>query len=86
MNAFLMQFQADILGIPVVRPKVTETTALGAALLAAIGAGRLTLDQAKAIVKPDLTFTPEMDEVDRANALEGWHRAVERAKGWASAE
>lgn len=85
-NGFLMQFQADILGIPVVRPQVTETTALGAALLAGIGAGLLTLDQARAIVKPDLTFTPAMDEYDRAEALDGWHRAVERARGWASAE
>jgi len=82
MNAFLMQFQSDILGIPVVRPKVTETTALGAAMLAAVGTGHLTLDQAKAVVKPDLTFTPQMDEVDRTNALDGWHRAVERARGW----
>ncbi|MFH1879190.1 MAG: glycerol kinase GlpK, partial [Bacillota bacterium] len=52
MNGFLMQFQADILGIPVVRPKVTETTALGVAMLAGIGAGCLTMEQAKAIVKP----------------------------------
>ena len=78
-----MQFQADILGIPVVRPLVTETTALGAALLAGIGAGLLTLDQARAIVKPDLTFTPAMDEYDRAEGMDGWHRAVERARGWA---
>ncbi|MBE0600849.1 MAG: glycerol kinase GlpK [Firmicutes bacterium] len=81
-NAFLMQFQADILGIPVVRPRVTETTALGAAMLAAIGVNELTLEQAKAIVQPDLTFTPQMDEIDRANAMDGWRRAVERAKNW----
>ncbi|MBN1777781.1 MAG: glycerol kinase GlpK [Clostridiales bacterium] len=81
-NAFLMQFQADILGIPVVRPKVTETTALGAAMLAAVGAGHMTLEQAKTIVKPDLTFTPQMDEADRASALDGWHRAVERSLKW----
>lgn len=86
MNAFLMQFQADILNIPVVRPRVTETTALGAALLAAVGTGHLTFDQARATVQPDLTFTPQMDEVDRVNAMDGWHRAVERAQGWASAE
>ena len=86
MNAFLMQFQADILNIPVVRPRIAETTALGAAMLAGIGTGHLTLDDAKAIVQPDLTFKPQMDEVDRANALDGWHRAVERAQGWASAE
>ena len=86
MNAFLMQFQADILGIPVVRPQVTETTALGAALLSAIGSGQLTMEQAKTLVKPDLTFTPAMDAYDRAEALDGWHRAVERAKNWASAD
>ena len=55
-------------------------------MLAGIGTGHLTMDQAKAIVKPDLTFTPQMDEVDRSEALDGWHRAVERAKGWATAE
>ncbi len=85
-NAFLMQFQADVLGIPVVRPQVTETTALGAALLAGIGSGTLTLEQAKACVKPDLTFTPAMDAYDRATAMDGWHRAIERAKGWGSAD
>ena len=83
MNGFLMQFQADILNIPVVRPQVTETTALGAAMLAGIGTGALTMEQAKAIVKPDLSFTPQMDEYDRAAAMDGWHRAVGRAKGWA---
>ncbi|MFH1512131.1 MAG: glycerol kinase GlpK [Bacillota bacterium] len=86
MNGFLMQFQADILGIPVVRPKVTETTALGAAMLAGIGAGGRTMAQAKAIVQPDLTFTPQMDEYDRAVALDGWHRAVDRSRGWASSD
>ncbi len=85
-NGFLMQFQADILGIPVVRPQVTETTALGAAMLAGIGSGHLTMEQAKAIVKPDLTFTPQMDAYDRARALDGWHRAVERARGWATSD
>ncbi len=84
MNAFLMQFQADILGIPVVRPQVTETTALGAAMLAGLGAGVLTLDEAKACVKPDLTFTPQMDAFDRAKALDGWHRAVDRSRNWSS--
>ncbi len=82
MNAFLMQFQADILGIPVVRPQVTETTALGAAMLAGLGAGALTLDEARACVKPDLTFAPRMDAFDRAKALDGWHRAVDRSRNW----
>ena len=82
-NGFLMQFQSDILGIPVVRPQVTETTALGAAMLAGIGSGNLTFDQARAFVKPDLTFTPQMDETDSAIELDGWHRAVELARGWA---
>ncbi|MCL1854975.1 MAG: glycerol kinase GlpK [Clostridia bacterium] len=82
-NGFLMQFQADILGIPVVRPVVLETTALGAALLAGLAvelyAGK---EEAAACVKPDLTFHPNMDDSLRKSALHGWRRAVERAKGW----
>ncbi|MDD3212725.1 MAG: glycerol kinase GlpK [Eubacteriales bacterium] len=82
-NRFMMQFQADILGVPVVRPGVLETTALGAALLAGIGVG-LYADQeeAAARIKPDLNFRPCMDEENRAQALRGWHRAVERSRNW----
>ena len=83
-NGFLMQFQADITGIPVVRPRVLETTALGAALLAGLGAGVYSCmeDTAKGWQK-DLEFAPRMDEATRKLNLRGWHRAVERAKDWA---
>ena len=83
-NAFLMQFQADICGIPVVRPKVLETTALGAALLAGLGAGIFATpgDTARAW-KQDLEFAPRMDEATRRLELAGWHRAVERSLGFA---
>ena len=82
-NGFMMQFQSDILGIPVVRPVVLETTALGAALLAGIGVGLYaSKEEAASMVKPDLTFLPQMDAQNRDLALYGWHRAVERAQNW----
>ena len=85
-NGFMMQFQSDIMGIPVVRPAVLETTALGAALLAGLAVGMYaSKEEAAQMVKPDLTFTPQMDARDRNLALYGWHRAVERAKGWVEA-
>ncbi|MDD3921241.1 MAG: glycerol kinase GlpK, partial [Eubacteriales bacterium] len=85
-NGFLMQFQSDILGIPLVRPVVLETTALGAALLAGLAAGVYAdKEEAVGMVKPDLTFAPHMSEYDRNLALYGWHRAVERSRGWVEA-
>jgi len=83
-NAFLMQFQADITGVPVVRPRVLETTALGAALLAGLGAGvYASPEEAARGWQKDLEFTPRMDEATRRLNLKGWHRAVERSLGWA---
>ncbi len=83
-NSFLMQFQADITAIPVVRPRVLETTALGAALLAGLGAGVYTsLKETAKGWQKDLEFTPRMDEATRKLNLRGWHKAVERAKDWA---
>ena len=83
-NSFLMQFQADITGIPVVRPRVLETTALGAALLAGLGAGIYgSAEEATKGWMKDLEFTPRMDEATRRLNLKGWHKAVERAKDWA---
>jgi len=82
-NSFMMQFQADIMGVSVVRPVVLETTALGAALLAGIGVGLYaSKEEAASMVKPDLTFRPEMEDEHREAALAGWHRAVERSFGW----
>ena len=84
-NAFLMQFQADIMNVPVVRPQVMETTALGAALLAGLTVGVFnSLEDIRKVWQRDLTFTPAMSEGDRRLALRGWHRAVERSRGWLS--
>jgi glycerol kinase len=82
-NNLLMQFQADILGVPVVRPQVLETTALGAAYLAglAVGFWESTDDIARNI-RIDRRFEPAMTR-ERAAQLRGeWAKAVERAKGW----
>ncbi len=83
-NGFLMQFQADVLDKKVCRSAVGETTALGAAYLAGLAAGvwRDT-DELKDIWSADHVFVPELDEQHRARILRDWHRAVERAGGWA---
>ena len=82
-NRFLMQFQSDIINVPVVRPRVMETTALGAAMLAGLAVGEFSsLDEIAAIWQRDLNFDPEMDAHERKNLLRGWHRAVQRAKDW----
>ena len=83
-NSFLMQFQADITAIPVVRPRVLETTALGAALLAGLGAGVYSsLEETAKGWQKDLEFVSRMDEATRKLNLRGWHKAVERSKDWA---
>ena len=84
-NNLLMQIQADLLGVPVVRPKITETTALGAAYLAglAIGLWSSTQDIASQW-SIDRRFEPSMALADRQAKLARWHQALERAKGWAT--
>jgi len=82
-NALLMQFQADLLGVPVVRSAVAETTALGAAFLAGLAQGILkspsqVADQWKAAGK----FEPRMSRDQARTLREQWNRSVERAKGW----
>jgi glycerol kinase len=85
-NDFLCQFQADILDVPVLRPAVIETTGLGAAYLAGLGAGIWSsLDALTERATIERTFTPAMDPSARARRYEGWQRAVERARGWAHA-
>jgi glycerol kinase len=83
-NNLLMQFQADVLGVPLVRPRVTETTALGAAYLAGLAVGYWK-DQAEiaAQQKPDQRFVPTMKKTERERLLGNWNRALKRAKGWA---
>lgn len=82
-NDFLMQLQADILGVPVVRPAVRETTALGSAYAAGLSAGVFaSTDELRRLWRADRTFEPQWDVERREEALRGWRRAVERARGW----
>ncbi len=83
-NRWLMQFQADVLGAPVVVPEISETTALGAAYLAGIATGAWSKDEVGRMWRPRARFEPAMGEDERASLLEGWGRAVERSKGWAA--
>ncbi len=82
-NAWLMQFQADVLGRPVVVPEITETTALGAAYLAGVGAGAWTLEQVSALWREAARFEPRMGEGQRRALLDRWRQAVEHSRGWA---
>ncbi len=77
-NDLLMQFQADMLQTRVERPAVTETTALGAALLAALGAGWIGLDEVRRNWQLDRAFTPQMDAHQRNARYAGWKKAVQR--------
>jgi glycerol kinase len=83
VNSWLMQFQADMLGVPVVVPEVSETTALGAAFLAGVGTGMWTQEDVRASWREKQRFEPQMSADERESLLSGWHRAVERARGWA---
>jgi len=83
-NGWLMQFQADVLGRPVVVPEVSETTALGAAYLAGIGTGTWSPDDVRSLWREAARYEPQMGEDERASLLHGWRRALERAKNWAS--
>jgi glycerol kinase len=82
-NDLLMQLQADLLNVPVVRPKVAETTALGAAYLAglAVGFWKSQADIARQW-QVDKRFKPAMKAPARKRITEGWSRALDRAKAW----
>ncbi len=83
-NDLLMQFQADLLGVPVVRPAVTETTALGAAYLAGLGVGYWrSIDELAGNWRVDRRFEPRLAREAVAARMEDWTRAVGRAKDWA---
>ncbi|MCZ2095145.1 MAG: glycerol kinase GlpK, partial [Anaerolineae bacterium] len=83
-NDFLMQFQADVLGVPVERPAVTETTALGAAYLAGLATNFWhSQGEIARQWRVERTFEPRMSADQRESLYRGWQRAVERAKGWA---
>jgi len=83
VNDLLMQFQADVLGVPVVRPRVTETTALGAAYLAGLATSFWpSSEELRSKRQDDVRFEPKMDATERADRAAHWHRAVERSKNW----
>ncbi len=86
-NNFLMQTQADIVDVPVIRPRCVETTAMGAAYLAglAVGYWKSKEDVVKNWAR-DYTFKPSIDEADREAKVKGWKKAVKYAYGWAKCE
>jgi glycerol kinase len=87
VNDFLMQLQADVLGVPVVRPVVRETTSLGAAYAAGLAVGAFeSTDALRKLWRADRTFEPAWSEDRRESAYRGWKRAVERTRGWVEAE
>jgi glycerol kinase len=82
-NALLMQFQADVLGVPVVRPAITETTALGAAYAAGLAVGFWPdLATLSAHWRKDAEWTPAMDPAQREREYGQWKKAVQRTLGW----
>ncbi|HEY5470051.1 MAG TPA: glycerol kinase GlpK [Bacteroidales bacterium] len=84
VNNQLMQFQSDLLQAKVVRPKITETTALGAAYLAGLAIKYWTdISELKKLWQMDRTFSPQLKSKDTLSQIKGWHRAVNAARAWA---
>jgi glycerol kinase len=81
-NNFLCQFQADVLNVEVLRPAVIETTAMGAAFLAGVGAGLWTAADLTGRWRLERRFRPSPGSASRAAGYAGWRRAVERSRGW----
>ena len=83
INDFLMQFQADLLGVNVVRPKITETTALGAAYLAGLAVGFWTTqEEIASLWATQRTFVPKLARSEADARIASWRQAVERTKNW----
>jgi glycerol kinase len=85
-NAWLMQFQADVLGVPVIVPEIAETTALGAAYLAGIATGLWTPAQVKEMWREAAAYEPRMPASERDELLGRWRQALERSRSWARAD
>jgi glycerol kinase len=86
-NNFLMQFQSDMLGVSVEVPRITETTALGAAYLAGLATGQWeSREEISALNRSSKRYEPTMRVEERQKLYRNWGRAVERARGWAQAE
>jgi glycerol kinase len=81
-NAWLMQFQADVLGAPVVVPEIAETTALGAAYLAGIATGRWSREQVGEMWREAARYEPRLGAAEREALLADWSRALERSRAW----
>lgn len=82
-NNFLMQFQADLLGCEIKRPKIIETTAIGAAFLAGLAVGFWeNQEELQELWEADQSFQPNMNEEKRDQLIHFWHKAVERSKNW----
>ena len=80
----LCQFQADLLGVPVLRPRVAETTALGAGFLAGLGAGVWSsTDELADVWQLDRRFEPQMDVAERDARHARWRQALQHSLGWA---
>ena len=83
VNELLMQFQSDLLGVPVVRPRVNETTSLGAAYAAGLAVDFWSSeDELRKNWAADKDWTPRMDPDERARLYAGWQKAVERTLNW----
>jgi glycerol kinase len=86
-NDLLLQFQADLMGVPVLRPAVTETTALGAAYLAGLATGVWkTTDEVARQWRVERRFEPEMSRARAEELRSRWRQALDRARGWESAD
>ncbi|MCD6728297.1 MAG: glycerol kinase GlpK [Solirubrobacteraceae bacterium] len=84
-NRWLMQFQADVLGVPVVVPEIAETTGFGAALLAGVGAGLWSQQRVGELWRERARYEPRIGADERAALLDDWRRALDRARHWAPA-
>jgi glycerol kinase len=83
VNELLMQFQADLLGVPVIRPRITETTALGAAFAAGLSVGYWdSLDQLTALWEEERRWAPQMEQEARRQRIHFWRKAVSRSFDW----
>ena len=86
-NNLMMQFQADILNVPVVKPVIQETTALGAAFCAGLAVGVWEhLDEIRGLRDSSKTYQPQMTQLERQNNWNGWNKAVSRSVGWMDPE
>jgi glycerol kinase len=81
-NELLMQFQADLLGVPVVRPVVRETTALGAAFAAGLSVGFWQPGEPESLWREDRRWLPGLSQEERERRCRSWRKAVERSLGW----